>query len=104
MNVGLCYEAIGTTSNRILLSNIKNNFDLPYNVINKTLECETPTLNQVRKLGHPRIVTVPLGLFGMGGFFNAQQCHSTYSSKIEDGLMTAEEKASRSSFTLKIQY
>ena len=104
MNVGLCYAAIGTTSNRILLSNIKNNFDLPYNIINKTLECETPTLNQVRKLGHPRTVTVPLGLFGMGGFFNAQQCHSTYGSKIEDGLMAAEEKASRSSFTLKIQY
>ena len=104
MNVGLCYEAIGTISNRILLSNINNNFDLPYNVINKTLECETPTFNQVRKLGHPRIVTVPLGLFGMGGFFNAQQCYNAYHSKIEEGLMTAEEKASRSSFTLKIQY
>ena len=104
MKAGLCIEFIGTTSNRILLSNIQNNFDLPNNVISKTLECETPTYHQVKKLGHPRIVTVPLGLFGMGGFFNAQQCYRTYNSKIEEGLMTAEEKASRSSFTLKIQY
>lgn len=104
MKAGLGYEAIGTTSNRILLSNIQNNFDLPNNVISKTLECETTTYHQVRKLGHPRIVTVPLGLFGMGGFFNAQQCYSTYNSKIQEGLMAAEEIASRSSFTLKIQY
>jgi len=104
MNIGLCYEAIGTTSNRILLSNIQNNFDLPNNVISKTHECETPTYHQIKKLGHPRIVTVPLGLFGMGGFFNAQQCYSAYNSKIEEGLMAAEEIAGRSSFTLKIQY
>ncbi len=104
MNVGLCYDAIGSTSNRILLSNIKNGFDIPNNIQAETIECETPTHSQVMKLGHNRIVSIPLGLFGMGGFFNAQQCYNAYNSKIEEGLMTAEEKASRSSFTLKIQY
>lgn len=104
MKAGLGIEFIGTTSNRILLSNMQNNFDLPNNVIGKTHECETPTYHQVKKLGHPRIVTVPLGMFGMGGLFNAQQCYSAYNSKIQEGLMAAEEMAGRSSFTLKIQY
>jgi hypothetical protein len=96
--------ATGSTSNRIDAYNIKNN-SIPRNIYFLGLDGWTAQHRQYKEIGNPRIASITLANYGMGGMsFKTQLLAKTLQPKIEEKLLKIEEIANENGNTIKTLY
>ncbi len=105
MSEGFLNNVNGSISNRVVASNIRNGYSLPANMMIFSGECETPQQKELIDTGYDAISFLKIAEFGMAGLgFNTQRCARTLRTRIEEAIITAEEKSVRRGNSLKIQY
>ena len=105
MSVGILNNINGSISTKVLTSNIKNNYPFPNNMEVLVGECETPQQQELINTGSDIVNILKIAEFGMSGMgMNAQRCARSLSTRIEESILAAEEKAIRRGNTLRLQY
>lgn len=96
--------ATGSTSNKVDAHNIKNNA-IPENIYFLGLDGWTHQHKEYKEIGNPRISTITLGNYGLGGVaLKTQLLAKTLQPKIEEKLLRLEEIANENGNTIKILY